>query len=61
METTKDPVQEERDESPNRVLRGGSWNRNAGRLAASYRNIYAPEYRYNSIGFRLARNTKEKR
>ena len=39
----------------NRVLRGGSWNNNAGSCASSYRDGYSPSYGYNSFGFRLVR------
>jgi hypothetical protein len=37
-----------------RVSRGGSWNHNAKGCRVSYRGTYAPTYRDNNIGFRLA-------
>ena len=37
----------------NRVLRGGSWNNNAGNCRVSIRIINTPDYRYGSFGFRL--------
>jgi len=36
-----------------RVFRGGSWNFSAGICRVSYRNYFAPDYRYYSFGFRL--------
>jgi formylglycine-generating enzyme required for sulfatase activity len=38
-----------------RVIRGGSWNFNAQFLRAGYRGGYLPGYRYQDVGFRLAR------
>ena len=38
-----------------RVLRGGSWNRNAGSARCEYRNYFYPVYRYDNNGFRCAR------
>ena len=37
-----------------RVYRGGSWYNNSGNCAAGYRNYYSPDYRYGTLGFRLA-------
>ena len=37
-----------------RVLRGGSWIDNSDLCSASFRIYYAPEGRYDYIGFRLA-------
>jgi formylglycine-generating enzyme required for sulfatase activity len=42
------------DESQ-RVVRGGSWNLNPGHLRAASRGWYPTDFRYNFIGFRLAR------
>jgi formylglycine-generating enzyme required for sulfatase activity len=43
-------------ESPDRVIRGGSWrNYVASRLSASFRDWFAPSYRYFLLGFRCAR------
>ena len=36
-----------------RVLRGGSWRRNAGRARAAYRDYFTPAYRNDYGGFRL--------
>ncbi len=36
-----------------RVLRGGSWNLNAGYCRSAYRFSYAPSYRPGNLGFRL--------
>jgi len=36
-----------------RVLRGGSWNNGPYFVRCASRNDYAPEYRFNSVGFRL--------
>jgi formylglycine-generating enzyme len=40
---------------PARVIRGGSWNYAAADARASLRLWYAPEGRYRSLGFRVAR------
>jgi formylglycine-generating enzyme required for sulfatase activity len=37
-----------------RVIRGGSWNFNAGYCRPAYRRRSAPEYRINRLGFRVA-------
>ena len=37
-----------------RVLRGGSWSRNARFVRVSYRNLISPGNRYNADGLRLA-------
>lgn len=39
-----------------RVLRGGSWNGDAEDLRSAYRLRFSPGYRYNHIGFRVAKN-----
>ncbi|MFO0606122.1 MAG: formylglycine-generating enzyme family protein [Polyangiales bacterium] len=39
-----------------RVLRGGSWSRQARNVRAATRNSYDPGYRYDYLGFRLARS-----
>lgn len=42
------------DETPSRVMRGGSWNDEAEiTLRSSYRNLEHPSIRYGDIGFRL--------
>jgi formylglycine-generating enzyme required for sulfatase activity len=41
------------DLGADRVLRGGSWNRDAGRCRAANRSNIAPTYRYFILGFRL--------
>ena len=38
-----------------RVIRGGSWLSNAGSVRAAHRHDYAPQYRSDDLGFRLAR------
>ena len=38
-----------------RVSRGGGWYRSASLLRASYRFRYGPSFRFNGLGFRLAR------
>jgi formylglycine-generating enzyme required for sulfatase activity len=38
-----------------RVLRGGSWNDSAVYARSAFRNVNSPDYRLDSIGFRLAR------
>jgi sulfatase modifying factor 1 len=37
-----------------RVLRGGSWDNEAGRCRSSLRNLLGPDIRYINCGFRLA-------
>ena len=41
-----------------RILRGGSWDRDASNSQVSDRRYYIPYYDFESIGFRLARNGK---
>ena len=41
-----------------RVNRGGSWGTDAGSVRVSDRYSIAPDFRYFSIGFRLARSSK---
>ena len=60
METMRDPVQEEKGKTPNRVFRGGSWNYGAGFLVVSFRYDFSPGNRYGALGFRPVRNVKEK-
>ena len=38
-----------------RVLRGGSWNDDPALCRVALRDYYAPDYRYDYLGFRLAR------
>jgi formylglycine-generating enzyme required for sulfatase activity len=38
-----------------RVLRGGSWDGDAGDLRSAYRLRFHPGYRYGHVGFRVAR------
>jgi len=42
-----------------RVMRGGGWSNNAQFGRSSYRINYAPDSRYNNIGFRLALSRNE--
>ena len=37
-----------------RVLRGGSWDYDAGNCAVGARDLYSPDHRLNFLGFRLA-------
>ena len=39
----------------NRVFRGGSWYYSAGRCRSAYRLWYSPVFRYDYLGFRVAR------
>jgi formylglycine-generating enzyme required for sulfatase activity len=39
-----------------RVVRGGSWGRDARNCRASYRGIRRPSYRWNDFGVRLSRS-----
>jgi formylglycine-generating enzyme required for sulfatase activity len=43
-----------------RVMRGGSWNLTAASARASYRSGSAPETRFYSLGFRVARGQYER-
>jgi formylglycine-generating enzyme len=47
----------ERDSS--RVLRGGSWSHDAHHCGTTFRNSGSPDYRYRTIGFRLALSLQE--
>jgi formylglycine-generating enzyme required for sulfatase activity len=38
-----------------RVIRGGSWNNLPQDVRAAIRDNIAPDYRYNYLGFRVAR------
>jgi formylglycine-generating enzyme required for sulfatase activity len=42
-------------ETPSRVLRGGSWFRDANGLRSAFRVKFSPEAHYNDVGFRVAR------
>jgi len=57
---TKDPVQEEKGKTPNRVFRGGSWGNDAGGLVVSGRYYGGPGVRSRPLGFRPVRNVKER-
>ena len=39
-----------------RVFRGGGWWILPDGCRSAYRSIYGPSYRYNSLGFRVARS-----
>jgi len=39
-----------------RVLRGGSWMDKASCCTSAYRKAHAPDYRNNTIGFRVCRD-----
>ncbi len=41
-----------------RVIRGGSWNRDAGGVRAANRNGVDPGNRYGNLGFRLAKSVR---
>ena len=41
-----------------RVLRGGSWYYDAGNVRSAFRDCRGPAYRYDFVGFRLARGHK---
>jgi formylglycine-generating enzyme required for sulfatase activity len=38
------------------VIRGGGWNNEARICRSATRNNYAPDDRYNFVGFRLSRS-----
>jgi iron(II)-dependent oxidoreductase len=46
------------DSGEARVLRGGDWFLDAGRVRAAYRDRGVPSYRWSIIGFRLSRGQK---
>ncbi|MCB1035991.1 MAG: SUMF1/EgtB/PvdO family nonheme iron enzyme, partial [Acidobacteria bacterium] len=52
-EHVEDPLSSE--EGPFRVFRGGSWDSYARYVRAAYRNGLEPGYRFDYLGFRLAR------
>jgi formylglycine-generating enzyme required for sulfatase activity len=41
-----------------RVLRGGSWNADAGRCRSAYRRYTTPSDRFDNLGFRLLREAR---
>ncbi|MBP8971341.1 formylglycine-generating enzyme family protein, partial [Myxococcota bacterium] len=41
-----------------RVVRGGSWNGDAGFVRAAFRNGVDPRFRFSNLGFRLARSVR---
>ena len=55
LASSTDPVGPSSGE--NRVIRGGSWNYDAGACSSSYREAYEPSFTANYIGFRLACQT----
>ena len=46
-----------KEDSP-RVVRGGSWNRNAWYCRSAFRGDHSPDYRASHVGFRLAATGK---
>jgi formylglycine-generating enzyme len=38
-----------------RVIRGGSWNYDAGTCRSAYRSAFTPDARYFNVGFRVTR------
>jgi formylglycine-generating enzyme required for sulfatase activity len=57
---TKDPVQTNKKEISERILRGSSWANDAENLVVSPRYNFEPGYRDDNFGFRPVRNVKEK-
>ena len=43
------------ESSTYRVLRGGSWNSDAGYVRSAYRDYIAPSFKSGNVGFRVAR------
>ena len=41
------------------VYRGGSWSSNSGRCRSANRLWHPPVYRYDGLGFRVLRSSKE--
>jgi formylglycine-generating enzyme required for sulfatase activity len=50
-----------KDDSSNRVIRGGSWFNNASGARVSFRFYNDPSGRYDDLGFRLVLQKKEKK
>ena len=46
----------EKGDTSQRVIRGGSWFNDPQNVRSAYRNWLTPDYRLNSIGFRLAQD-----
>jgi formylglycine-generating enzyme required for sulfatase activity len=42
-----------------RVFRGGSWGSSPANCRAAFRSSSEPAYRFNSVGFRLARSSRQ--
>lgn len=49
----KNPVQREEQEKSRRILRGGSWYLDSWICRCAMRSTFAPDYRDNSLGFRV--------
>jgi sulfatase modifying factor 1 len=43
-------------EGPYRVMRGGAWYNNSSYITVSSRQYHTPDFRQNSVGFRVLRN-----
>ena len=54
----ENPQGSQEAKKPYRVLRGGSWNNSPDHLRASTRGRDVPDYRFDDLGFRLARTLR---